>query len=296
MCHDCGWIATCSRCDARYTYHQQLDELLCHHCCGQHKLFQKCPNCKGSELILLGVGTERIEKLLAQHFPDVPAIRIDRDSTRRKGTMEKLLKSVYNGQSRILVGTQMLAKGHHFPDVTMVAIIDVDSSLYSADFRAPERLGQTIIQVAGRAGRAEKPGEVYIQTHHPDHPLLLQLVAKGYGKFAEHLLRERKSAALPPYSYMALLRAEATHLEMPQQFLRAVKQLLGSSKNDVEILGPIPALMERKAGKYRAQLMLQTKKRSFLQKVLPELLEQIERLPLRRNVRWSLDVDPVDLF
>jgi primosomal protein N' (replication factor Y) (superfamily II helicase) len=296
LCHHCGWTAHCSRCDAKFTYHQYLEQLICHHCGTNHKLFQRCAACHSSQLLLLGLGTERLEKILQQYFPDISISRIDRDSTRRKGAMEKMLANIQSGENRILIGTQMLAKGHHFPDVTMVAIVDVDNCLYSSDFRASERLGQTIIQVAGRAGRSDKPGEVYIQTHNPEHPLLVQLIKSGYTSFAESLLKERRSANLPPFSYLALFRAEATQVESPINFLTEVRSLLTQSNSKFQIFGPIPALMERKAGRYRAQLLIQTDHRGSLQKTLHPALQAIESLPLSRKVRWSLDIDPLEIF
>lgn len=296
LCHHCGWTANCHRCDSRLAFHQQFQQLLCHHCGTQRKLYVRCSECHHRELILLGLGTERLEQILKQHFPSIPTIRIDRDSTRRKGSMEKMLTSIQNGQSRIMIGTQMLAKGHHFPNVTMVGIIDVDNSLYSLDFRAQERLGQTIVQVAGRAGRADRPGEVFIQTHNPSHPLLLKLIEKGYNHFAESLLHERKSAILPPFSYLALFRAEATTAEAPQIFLTEVRKLLEATLDgSIKVYGPIPALMERKAGKFRAQLLVQTTQRQQLQKILQVKLTEIDSLPSKRHVRWSLDVDPIEL-
>jgi primosomal protein N' (replication factor Y) len=296
LCHHCGWTAHCSRCDAKFTYHQYLEQLICHHCGTNHKLFQRCAACHSPQLLFLGLGTERLEKILQQYFPDISVSRIDRDSTRRKGAMEKMLANIKSGENRILIGTQMLAKGHHFPDVTMVAIVDIDNCLYSSDFRASERLGQIIIQVAGRAGRSDKPGEVYIQTHNPEHPLLVQLIKSGYASFAESLLKERRSANLPPFSYLALFRAEATQVESPINFLTEVRSLLAKSNSKFQVFGPIPALMERKAGRYRAQLLVQTDHRGSLQKTLHPTLQAIESLPLSRKVRWSLDIDPLEIF
>lgn len=296
LCHHCGWIASCSRCDARLTYHAPLEKLICHHCASIHNVYKRCTACHSHNLLLLGIGTQRLEKLLSKHFPDTPLIRIDRDSTRRKGSMEKMLSNIQTGSSQILIGTQMLAKGHHFPDVTMVVIIDIDNSLYSSDFRASERLAQIIVQVAGRAGRSDKPGEVYLQTHNPEHPLLAQLIQFGYQSFADFLLSERKAAELPPFSHLALFRAEATDAKLPQLFLSDVRELLLNNENDLQIFGPIPALMEKKAGKFRSQLLIQTKKRSSLQKSLHPRINEIEGLSSCRKVRWSLDIDPIELF
>ncbi len=295
LCHHCGWTANCSRCYARYTYHSHLDKLICHHCASTQKLTKNCGSCQGTDLLYLGFGTQRLEKILHQHFPGVPVTRIDKDSTRRKGSMEKIISSIHTGTSQILIGTQMLAKGHHFPDVTMVVIVDVDNCLYSSDFRAIERLGQIITQVAGRAGRSSKPGEVYLQTHNPDHPVFSHLIQHGYSKLANFLLDERKAAQLPPYSHLVLFRAEASDETLPTTFLTGVKDLL-KEEGKLQIFGPIPALMEKKAGKFRAQLLIQTKQRSHLQKSLQMRMPEIELLPSNRKVRWSLDVDPVEGF
>jgi primosomal protein N' (replication factor Y) len=294
LCHHCGWIANCPSCDARLTYHSQLEKLVCHHCLGVRGLYKHCTACQSEDLLLLGLGTQRLEKTLAKRFPKIPLVRVDKDTTRRKGNLEKMLATVHNGSSQILIGTQMLAKGHHFPDVTMVVIIDIDNSLYSSDFRASERLGQIITQVAGRAGRSDKPGEVYLQTHNPEHPLLAQLLQSGYGNFAESLLRERKTAELPPYSHLALFRAEAADSELSHSFLKDVREILGH--HEVQIFGPIPALIEKKAGKYRAHLLLQIKNRALLQKQLQVKINQIETLPSSRKVQWSLDIDPIEIF
>jgi primosomal protein N' (replication factor Y) len=296
LCHHCGWTANCFRCDARLTYHSHLEKLVCHHCASMHPLFKRCPACQSDDLVLLGLGTQRLEKLLNRYFPDIPVSRIDSDSTRRKGAMERILSTIHEGSRQILIGTQMLAKGHHFPNVTMVAIIDIDNGLYSADFRSVERLGQIIVQVAGRAGRCEKPGEVYLQTHNPNHPLLVQLVELGYMHFAEFLLQERREATLPPYSHLVLFRAEAGDSKLSHIFLSDVRKLLSTPDNKLQIFGPVPALMNKKAGKYRAQLLIQAQQRSLLRQILYPRLSEIDGLPSSRKVRWSLDVDPIDLF
>ena len=297
LCHDCGWIAECKRCDARLTLHQHCNELRCHHCGSQRAVDRFCPQCGSSELISIGEGTERIEAALEEHFPQYPVLRIDRDTTRRKGQLENALQTAKNGVARILLGTQMLAKGHHFPKVTLVAILDADQGLFSNDFRASERMAQLIIQVAGRAGRAEKPGEVIIQTHHPDHPLLRQLIEHGYSAFAEEALQEREEARLPPFSHLALLRAEATASHAPRDFLDEALQLAKPMAGDtVQLWGPVTAPMERRAGRYRMQLMLQSAHRGTLQQLLRRWLPAVEKLKSARKVRWSIDVDPVDLF
>ncbi|MGY3685339.1 primosomal protein N' [Vibrio coralliilyticus] len=298
MCHDCGWIAECKRCDAYYTYHQYSNEIRCHHCGSQQPTIHQCQGCGSSNLVTVGVGTEQLEAQLGELFPEYKTIRIDRDSTRRKGSLESALGDIRSGKYQILIGTQMLAKGHHFPDVTLVALLDVDGSLYSSDFRASERLAQLFIQVAGRAGRASKPGEVILQTHHPEHSLLQALLTKSYRHFAETALQERKFAMLPPYSYLTLFRAEANNSQHVEAFLRQVRHTLEAHPlfdGYCQVLGPTPAPLAKRAGKHRWQLMLQTQTRPAMQKLLSSAKPAIQMLPNAKKVRWSLDIEPQDL-
>ena len=299
LCHDCGWVSKCKRCDAHMTmfFDRGNPRLRCHHCGAERPADHQCPECESSELNPVGSGTERLEETLQRQFPKTGITRIDRDTTRRKGAMQSLLDSVHEGSSRILVGTQMLAKGHHFPDVTLVGIVDVDQGLFSADFRATERMAQLIVQVSGRAGRAEKAGQVLIQTHHPDHPLLKVLLDEGYPSFANAALEERRQAQLPPFRYLALLRAEATDVNLPTNFLQLARELAESiGVKDVFILGPVPAPMERRAGRFRAQLLLQSSSRAELHNLLTPWLQQLENQKMSRKVRWSIDVDPQEMF
>ncbi|TLX54099.1 primosomal protein N' [Stutzerimonas nosocomialis] len=301
LCHDCGWLSQCPRCDARMTLHQRHNELRCHHCGHSERPPSNCPSCAHVDLRPVGAGTERAEERLAVLFPDYPVLRVDRDSTARKGAMDQLLGTINRGEPCLLVGTQMLAKGHHFPRVTLVAILDADGGLFSADFRASERMAQLILQVAGRAGRAEEPGQVIIQTHLADHPLLVQLTEQGYFAFAEQALSERRAAGLPPFSHLALLRAEAHKPGQAEAFLddacAEAEGLLGALQlGGVELLGPVPAPMERRAGRFRAQLLLQSSARAPLHRLMAAWLPLLEQLPDSRTVRWSLDVDPIDLF
>lgn len=301
LCHDCGWISECPRCDARMTLHQRHNELRCHHCGHTERPPHHCPDCNKLDLRPVGAGTERAEDRLGVLFPDYPVLRIDRDSTSRKGSMEQLLTTINRGEPCLLVGTQMLAKGHHFPRVTLVAILDADGGLFSADFRASERMAQLIVQVAGRAGRAEEAGKVIIQTHLADHPLLVQLTEEGYFAFADQALGERRAAGLPPFSHLALLRAEAGKPGQAEAFLdeacsQAEHLLNELGLTGVELLGPVPAPMERRAGRFRAQLLLQANIRAPLHKLMSAWLPRVEALPGSRTVRWSLDVDPIDLF
>ncbi|HET7306952.1 MAG TPA: primosomal protein N' [Gammaproteobacteria bacterium] len=296
-CHDCGAVAACRRCDARMTVHRRRARLVCHHCGAERPAPTQCGSCGSPAIAPLGQGTERLEDTLREHFPDTGIVRIDRDSTRRKGAMESLLDDVRSGRGNLLIGTQMIAKGHDFPNLTLVGIVDADQGLYGIDFRAAERMAQLIVQVAGRAGRADKPGEVVIQTHHPDHPLLAQIAGADYGRFAEAALAEREAAGLPPFTYMALIRAEAATVEAPQRFLGAVASLAGDGRSDrIELLGPAPAPMLRRQGRYRFQLLLQADSRNTLHALLAALTPQIEMLSGARRVRWSIDVDPIELF
>jgi len=301
LCHDCGWLSQCLRCDARMTLHQRHNELRCHHCGHVERPPLNCPQCDKVDLRPVGAGTERAEERLGILFPDFPVLRIDRDSTSRKGSMEQLLNVINRGEPCLLVGTQMLAKGHHFPRVTLVAILDADGGLFSADFRASERMAQLIVQVAGRAGRAEEPGKVIIQTHLADHPLLVQLTEQGYFAFADQALSERRASGLPPFSHLALLRAEAQKPGQAEDFLdqacSQAEQLLAElGLSGIELLGPVPAPMERRAGRFRAQLLLQGSARAPLHRLMHAWLPWVEQLPGSRSVRWSLDIDPIDLF
>ncbi len=297
MCYDCDWVAECHRCDARMTWHQRDHQLHCHHCGSQRPVDSVCPACQGNDLHPQGQGTERVEQALEAHFPEVKRVRIDRDTTRRKGELDKLLEQARSGEGRLLLGTQMLAKGHHFPDVTLVGILDADHGLFSTDFRASERMAQLIVQVAGRAGRHERPGEVIIQTCHPDHPLLQLLINQGYPAFARAALAERKDAQMPPVTRMALLRAEAPSADTAMGFLESVAERINATGiRTVETWGPVPATMERRAGRYRAQLVLQSSQLGELQRLLSSIVRQLETAKEARRVRWSVDVDPADTY
>lgn len=293
ICHDCGWIAECSACDARYTWHRGRNRLVCHHCDQDRPIPTACPTCSSVDLRALGVGTERLETALADALPEVAPIRIDRDSTRRRGSFEQALAKARRGEAQLLLGTQMLAKGHHLPNVTLVGIIDADQGLFGADFRSAERLAQLIVQVAGRAGREVNPGEVLIQTHHPDHPLLQTLIHGGYPAFADAALSERHAAGLPPTRALALLRAESTDRAAATTFLEQAKALIPSLPG-LEQIGPFPAPMERRANRYRMQLFIQADQRGQLQGMLDRWLPQVARTSLARKVRWAIDVDPAD--
>jgi primosomal protein N' (replication factor Y) len=297
ICHDCGWHAECRRCDAHMTVHRASKRLRCHHCGAEQNLDTACPACNSGNLLILGLGTEQVEDYCSRHFPGHAIVRIDRDTTRRKGSLEQSLQQAQNGAARILIGTQMLAKGHHFPRVTLVGILGIDQALFSADFRGTEYMAQLVTQVSGRAGRATQPGEVLIESHQPQHPLLHLLITRSYRSFADAALEERRAAALPPYTRMALVRAEAPAARTALQFLSALRgQLQPIINATVTLLGPAPAPMERRAGRYRAQLLLQSSQARALHGALDCITRIMENLPERRSVRWSIDVDPVEMF
>lgn len=303
MCHQCGWIAECSRCDAYYTYHQSSSNVRCHHCGSQRPMIHQCKACGSTHLVTMGVGTEQLENQLMLLFPEYKIVRIDRDSTQRKGSLAAALEAIRKGKYQILIGTQMLAKGHHFPDVTLVGLLDVDSALYSSDFRSTERFAQLFTQVAGRAGRASKSGEVILQTHHPEHPLLQTLLHKNYHAFAQQALAERQANGLPPYTFLTLFRAEANNSHVVENFLRQVRHILevhplfeqSNYYQPCVVLGPTPAPLAKKAGKSRWQLLLQTSSRSLMQRLLQSTKPIIELQPSANKVRWSQDIEPQDL-
>lgn len=294
LCHECGWIAQCPHCEKPYTYHQHQNVLRCHHCGAQKTIPRQCGDCGSTHLVTTGLGTEQLEETLKTLFPHYSIARIDRDSTARKGKLESYLEDIQQGKSQILIGTQMLAKGHHFPNVTLVALVNVDSALFSLDFRAEERLAQLYIQVAGRAGRADKQGEVVLQTHYPDHPLLTTLLANGYQAFAKETLQLRHSMGLPPFTFQALFKAQARHSDLAENCLSQIADFFQSKQiTGLQMLGPMPAPFSKKAGQYRWQLLLQHPSRMTLQKALREY----QQAELEKNslVRLILDVDPQDL-
>lgn len=293
LCHECGWIDECHHCEKPYTYHQHQRVLRCHHCGAQKTVPMQCGHCGSTHLVTTGLGTEQLEETLKARFPQYNIARIDRDSTARKGKLEGYLEDIQQGKSQILIGTQMLAKGHHFPNVTLVALVNVDNALFSLDFRAEERLAQLYVQVAGRSGRAEKQGEVLLQTHYPDHPLLTTLLEKGYQAFAEETLKLRHNMGLPPFSFQALFKAQCRHSEEAENALSQLASFFYEQKIEgLQVLGPILAPFSKKAGQYRWQLLLQHASRKQLQAALsrysPELIKSSQ-------VRLILDVDPLDL-
>lgn len=296
LCSACGWQAGCAHCSARLVVHRDAGELRCHHCGHAERLPAACPSCGNVDLLPLGQGTQRLERALAERFPAARIARIDRDSMRRRGAFAAVRDSVHAGEVDILVGTQMLAKGHDFPRLTLVGVLGADNALYSADFRATERLAALLFQVTGRAGRAELPGEVIVQTDFPAHPLYRALAAHDFDAYAAVLLAERRVAGLPPFAHLALLLAEAPTRAAVDAFLAAASEagrgLVRELSMDVEIFPPVPASLARRAGLERGQVLAQAVERSALQRFLPQWRQMILATHSRR-VRWALDVDPL---
>jgi primosomal protein N' (replication factor Y) len=299
-CSDCGWQAQCSRCDTRMVYHKKEHRLRCHHCGLEGVAPARCPQCEAAPIRPLGEGTQRLEEHLQDIFPAAAIVRIDRDSTRRKGELEHKLNQGTSGAADILIGTQLLAKGHHFPNVTLVGIVDADQGLYSVDFRATEFLFQQIIQVAGRAGREYNPGHVLIQTVHPDHSHFELLRSHDYAGFISTAMEERSQAQVPPFTHFALLRAESTKSGMGLSFLDHARKdastLEHELRSGVQIMEPVPSPMEKRAGRYRAQLLLSAHNRSAMHHLLELLVQRLDVHPLARRVRWSIDVDPMEMY
>lgn len=293
VCHHCGHTPTCQRCEQPYTLHKSNRTLQCHHCGASRRIMQQCEQCHSSELIMEGSGTERIEHALAKHFPHAKQVRIDSDSIRGKGRLQGLLEDINHQRYQILIGTQILSKGHHFPHVTLVVVLGCDGALFSADFRAPEKLAQLVTQLAGRAGRAQKKGEMWLQTHNPGHVLLQDLINNGYSHFARHALQDRKLAQLPPYSAQALIRAEAQNKRHAYDFLHAAATLLAPAQQ-LNLLGPLPCFMEKKQGRFRFVLVLSSPQKAPIHHALNHHLAPISVLPLASKVRWSVDIDPID--
>lgn len=297
ICHHCGQCLDCNHCSAHLTWHKQKNQLKCHHCLHEQPLPKACQLCGSGELKVLGQGTERIESKLQEMFPKTPVIRVDRDTTQRKSAMEKLRQQINQGDPVILVGTQMLSKGHHFPKVTLSAILDGDTGLLSVDFRGTERLAQLITQVAGRSGRGQTAGRVLIQTLQPEHPALQQLQQGGYGGFARAALAERAEALMPPFGFLALVRAESQDPAIALDFLRALKNTISQNTKNAFALGPVPAPLNRRAGYHRHQLLIQADSRRNLHHTIQGIRKATQsELQPSNKVRWSIDVDPMDLY
>jgi primosomal protein N' (replication factor Y) (superfamily II helicase) len=296
FCHNCGWSAECKRCDSNYTYYKDKNSLSCHRCNSRRSAPSQCGKCNSDSLCDVGVGTEKLEAGLKEIFPEVQITRVDRDVVSASNPLEVVLDDAYQGKSQILVGTQMLAKGHHLPKLTLVAVIDADGALYSSDFRATEKLMQTVVQVAGRSGREDIKGEVMIQTHLPDNRFLQSALHEGYSKYVTLALAERAQASLPPYASLALLNAEAMDAGLPIDFLAMVREKASAYISPgIAVLGPMAAALPKKSGKYRAHLLLHGMSKVALQQFLRQLLGEIASMKYSSKVRWHLDVDPQEM-
>lgn len=293
LCHQCGWMADCRACDSHLTVHRKSEKLACHHCGLIQAIPSRCKKCSSTELIPIGAGTQRIYDALATQFPTTNILRIDRDEVQKKHALNECLDKINRGEAQLIVGTQMLAKGHHFPHLTLVVVLDADNGFYNQDFRAIERLGQLLTQVAGRAGREEHAGHVLIQTYLPQHPLLNLLVQQGYEAFAKSLLELRQQAQLPPYSHLAMLRAQSRTMPKVLQFLHAIKTQLQPC--GIELLGPAPAPLARKANHHRMQLLIKSPSRQRREQTLVMMRDAINQHKLDKSIEWTLDVDPMDL-
>jgi len=301
VCFKCGWRGTCARCDAGLTFHRRSGRLRCHYCGADKPAPETCPECANEKLYQAGEGTQRIEENLQIQFPDAKLLRIDSDTVARKGELERHLQQARDGEADILVGTQILSKGHDFPNVTLVCVLNVDQNLFNVDFRAAEYLFQQVTQVSGRAGRASKPGEVLIQTYYSANPYFGHIRTHDYEGFASLALSERKLAGYPPYTYFVLLRAESTQATAPLLFLKQARRyaheiMQAQNIEHVQIMDPVPSPMERKAGRYRAQLLIRAPRRQPLHALLNDWIARIENEQIARSVRWSVDVDPTEMY
>lgn len=290
-CSRCGWRAECEACDVRLTLHQSPKLLQCHHCLRRYPIPTNCPDCASDEIVALGTGTQRVEQTLEKVFPEIPILRVDRDTTRSQTQLQNLFSKLTSPSTRILVGTQMLAKGHHLPNVTLVAVVNADNGFLSPDFRGPERTAQLITQVAGRAGRAERPGEVWIQSYDPANPNLVALTESGYDGFTRTEMEHRRMAQLPPFTVMAMLRADSSNSNDAETFLLQLLAIVETF--NIEAMGPVIAPLARKSGRFRHQALLVSRRRSEIQLALHAIETKV---PSQNSVRWSIDVDPIDTF
>lgn len=296
-CHDCGWIAECPACDARLTVHRRQRRLRCHHCAGASPLVTQCPQCRSTRLLAAGLGTEQTEEALHARCGQWRIHRVDSDTMQGRDAMQRLAEEINRGEPCILLGTQMLTKGHHFPAVSLVAVIDADALLFSADFRGEERMAQLLTQVAGRAGRAEIPGQVLLQTHYPDHPALQAMLQSSYADQARALLRQRIENGMPPGGHLVLVRTDCADAEHGEHFLRTLRERVTPHlPADARLIGPLPSPMQRRAGKYRCQLLLCATSRRSAQAAASQLVAHAGELPARHGLAWSIDIDPQDLF
>ena len=297
QCHDCGWVAECQSCDARLTVHRRSSRLRCHHCGASAGLYRQCPECNSGSLMTSGLGTEQTEDFLRERFGQWPVFRVDSDSMQARHAMRELITRINEGGPGILLGTQMLTKGHHFPAVSLVAVIDADAMLFSADFRGEERMAQLLTQVAGRAGRAEMPGEVLLQTHYPDHPALQAMLTMNYGDQARIMLAGREATGMPPAGQLVVLRSDCDDSTRGEQFLQHLRDQIGNAlPGGTKLIGPLPSPMQRRAGKFRCQLIALAPDRRAAQATASLMVSLAEVTKARRDLKWTIDIDPQDLY
>lgn len=297
LCHDCGWVAECSACDARLTVHRGKRLLRCHHCGAANSLLHACPRCQSRQLVTTGLGTEQVESALRELLPAARVLRVDSDSMQGREAMAQLVEDINRGEPCILLGTQMLTKGHHFPGVSLVGVIDADALLFSADFRGEERMAQLLTQVSGRAGRAGTPGRVILQSHYPDHPGLQSMLHLNYAEQAQKLLQERRESGMPPVGQMLILRTDCADARVGEEFLATLRSASETALGPgTTLIGPLPSPMQRRAGRFRCQLLVLAPNRGELQAAAGVLVAQAEQIPARKGLRWSIDIDPQDLF
>jgi primosomal protein N' (replication factor Y) len=296
-CHDCGWIAGCEHCDARLTVHRRANALRCHHCGSRYRLPPCCPACGSSALLAAGLGTEQVEEFLQQRYTTTPVFRVDSDTVQGRDGMARLVGKVNTDRPCILVGTQMLTKGHHFPGVALVAVLDTDAALFSADFRGEERMAQLLTQVAGRAERGDTPGQVLLQTHYPDHPAVQSMLGETYHEQARKLLAGRTEAGLPPAGHLILFHAEASRDALAEEFLQALREAAAAGvPPGTRVIGPLPAPMQRRAGWIRSQLVILARSRQAAHRCGQLLVAEAGRRNVPRGLRWFIDVDPLEGF
>ena len=298
FCNSCGWVMDCANCDSKLTLHKAKQKLICHHCEFTANVPLKCLACDKDSLVPVGMGTERIEEYLKNIFPTIPVFRVDKDSSKKKDFMENLHRKVNGAKPCIIIGTQMMTKGHDFKNITLVLALDTDTELFHPDFKNQERLGQLLTQVAGRGGRGQFPGEIYLQTYNSDHPLLEKLVKDNYGSFLQDISSEREVTLMPPFRHLALIRADSTHSDKVINFLKHVRSITNSiqpQNRSISYIGPLPSMLEKRAGRYRYLFQIRTKNRSQMHSLLTKLTHQMGTIKIPSSVRWSVDVDPVEL-
>ena len=292
-CRECAWIPQCPECNLNMTYHKNKKLLMCHHCAKNINYMGECPKCQSKDIVFLGEGTEKIEEVIKLEFSEANIIRIDSDNTRKKGQAEKIFNEIRDNKYDILVGTQMLSKGHNFPNITLVVIMNIDQSLFSPRLKAIEQLAQQLIQVSGRSGRGDIPGEVILQTSFPENEDLDCLIKNGYEKWMDNLLSLRSNLKLPPHRNWGIIQAKSKKYIDAENFLDNLKYIINKNK-DIEIFGPMPSMMQKKANLYNLNIIIQAKNKSKLNFVIKDCIPHIKDIPYSNKIKWSVDIDPID--